>query len=303
MRSISIGTQLMPPSENAILMFGKRVGTRAHSQSAAVTSAFTGNRLVYSSSGAPGERAAVHDDDPLCRHTTVSVSSHARRNGSQWSVCIDGSCEVDRVLGEADGLEAARRVGADVGGRDLGIVQPGELQRDDAVGVRPGPLVDVPVVPRAQRGEPELLVLALGEDRAREPGDERREAQRRVDAVEVHVGDARLDVVATAAHLVEARRLHAPLGLGPAGDRVEPDLRVEAVFVDPRLAPVVERDDAAARASGRCRGHAPLEEVGRFDEVIVDRDDRVVPRARGSGSGSSVAVTRTSLPSPCVQNA
>ena len=31
----------------------------------------------------PGERAAVHDDDPLCRQTTVSVSSHARRNGSQ----------------------------------------------------------------------------------------------------------------------------------------------------------------------------------------------------------------------------
>ena len=32
---------------------------------------------------APGERAAVHDDDPLCRQMTVCVSSHARRNGSQ----------------------------------------------------------------------------------------------------------------------------------------------------------------------------------------------------------------------------
>src|SRR6476620_7300074 len=91
MRSISIGTQLMPPSENAILMFGKRVGICAHNQSAAVTNAFTGNRLVYSSSGAPGERAAVHDDEPLWRQMTVSVSSHARRNGSQWSVWTDGS--------------------------------------------------------------------------------------------------------------------------------------------------------------------------------------------------------------------
>ena len=84
MRSISIGTQPMPPSENAMLdARGSASGSRAHSQSAAVTSAFTGNRLVYSSSGAPGERAAVHDDEPLCRQTTVSVSSHARRNGSQ----------------------------------------------------------------------------------------------------------------------------------------------------------------------------------------------------------------------------
>ena len=83
MRSMSIGTQLMPPSENAILMSGKRVGTRAHSQSAAVTSALTGNRLVYSASGAPGERAAVHEDDPLCRQSTVSVSAHTRSTGSQ----------------------------------------------------------------------------------------------------------------------------------------------------------------------------------------------------------------------------
>src|SRR5947207_9078191 len=90
MRSMSIGTQLMPPSENATLMFGKRVGIRAQSQSAAVTSAFTGNRLVYSSSGAPGERAAVHDDEPLWRQTTVSVSSHARRKGSQYVSIIAG---------------------------------------------------------------------------------------------------------------------------------------------------------------------------------------------------------------------
>src|SRR3954470_2123835 len=91
MRSISIGTQLIPPSENAILSFGKRVGTCAQSQSAAVTSALTGKRLVYNASGAPGDRAAVHDDEPLCRQTTVSVSSHARSNGSQCGSIIGGS--------------------------------------------------------------------------------------------------------------------------------------------------------------------------------------------------------------------
>jgi hypothetical protein len=34
MRSSSIGTQPIPPSESAILMFGNRVGTAAYSQSA-----------------------------------------------------------------------------------------------------------------------------------------------------------------------------------------------------------------------------------------------------------------------------
>src|SRR3974377_1885404 len=62
MRAINMGPQLRPPSENAILMSGNRVGTCAQSQSAAVTSAFTGNRLVYSSTGAPGEAGAGHDD-------------------------------------------------------------------------------------------------------------------------------------------------------------------------------------------------------------------------------------------------
>ena len=88
---MSMGTHPMPPSENATLISGNRVGMPAHNQSAAVTSAFTGKSDVYSSSGAPGERAAVQLDEPLWRHTTVSVSSQARRNGSQWVVCMDGS--------------------------------------------------------------------------------------------------------------------------------------------------------------------------------------------------------------------
>ena len=67
--------------------------------------------------------------------------------------------------------------------------------------------------------------------------------------------------------------------LGRPGDRVEPDLRVEVVLVDPRLAAVVERDDAR-RAILQRRGQAALEAVRGFDEVIVDRDDRVVADAR-----------------------
>jgi len=88
--------------------------------------------------------------------------------------------------------------------------------------MRPGPLLDVPVVPGPERGQAEIGVGALGEDRAREAGDERREAERREHAVEIHVGDAGLDVVATAPHLVEARGLHAPLGFGRPATALSP---------------------------------------------------------------------------------
>ena len=127
-----------------------------------------GTGVVYSSSGAPGERAAVHDDEPLCRHTTVSVSSHARRNGSQWSVCIDGSRRSTGFSGKLTALKprsALRRTSA---AAISGSSQPRELQRDDAVGVRAGPLLDVPVVPRAQRRR----------DRARDPCSWRRSCPR-----------------------------------------------------------------------------------------------------------------------------
>ena len=109
----------------------------------------------------------------------------------------------------------------------------------------------------AQAGEAELLVVAVGEDRAREAGDERREAQRRVDAVEVHVADASLDVPAAAPHLVEAGGLHAPLRLRPARDRVQPDLRVEAVFVHPGLAALVGRDHAGRAFAQIASGTRP----------------------------------------------
>src|SRR5436190_4766182 len=88
---------------------------RAHSQSAAAAIAFTENSDVYSSSGAPGERAAVHDDEPLWRQMTVWVSSHARRNGSQWSVWTDGSLRSTGFSGKLTALKprsALRRTSA-----------------------------------------------------------------------------------------------------------------------------------------------------------------------------------------------
>ena len=43
--------------------------------------------------GASGDVAGIRDDEPMCMHTTVPVSSQARKNGSQWRPlsCTDGS--------------------------------------------------------------------------------------------------------------------------------------------------------------------------------------------------------------------
>ena len=134
--------------------------------------------------------------------------------------------------------------------------------------------------------ETELGILALREDRAREAGDQRREAQRCVDAVEVHVGDARVDVVAAAAHLVEARRLHAPLVLRPADDGVEPDLRVEAVLVDPGLACRRRASTTCGARSASASGTRPSNRSAgsmRWSSTEM----RMCCRSRGVGSGSS----------------
>ena len=42
--------------------------------------------VIITSTGASSDVTEIVDDEPMCRHTTVPVSSHARQNGSQWSV-------------------------------------------------------------------------------------------------------------------------------------------------------------------------------------------------------------------------
>ena len=80
-----------------------------------------------------------------------------------------------------------------------------------------------------------MVVGELLEPLAGEAGQERREAHRRVDAVEVHVGDARGDVPRAAAHLVETRGLEAVLGDRTADDRVEADVGQLVALEEPRL--------------------------------------------------------------------
>ncbi len=183
-------------------------------------------------------------------------------------------------LRERGGAEASLGVAPDLLGRDRGIAQVRDLVRDEPTRVRAAPGFEVPVVVRADRRERELVVVRPQRQAlAHEAGKERREAQGHVDAVDVHVADARVDVPRAAPHLVETRRLESVLARRPSDHRVEADVRQRLVLPDPGLAAVVGRDDVRLRI-GVPRGKPSRERVGRFDDVIVDRDDSIHALAR-----------------------
>jgi hypothetical protein len=118
-----------------------------------------------------------------------------------------------------------------------------------------------------------LLVLAFEEDRAAEPR-ERREAQHGTDAVDVHVSDAGLGVITARDHVVVADRLQPVLLRLLTGDRVEPDVRVGTVLVQPglhRRQPVAARNLDDSRAGVEVLRRQPVRpHLGMLDQVIVD---------------------------------
>src|SRR5436309_15093762 len=69
-RSRTIGTQPMPPSDMAILMFGNRIGTNDHSHSRAEASPHAGNITVRCSTGASADMVDCHSPVPVCRELT-----------------------------------------------------------------------------------------------------------------------------------------------------------------------------------------------------------------------------------------
>ena len=186
-----------------------------------------------------------------------------------------------RVLAERDGVEATLGVLADHLRAEFGVQQPGQLARNDPAGIRPGPHVEVPVVPGAHRGQRQVAILGhLLQSLAGEARQERGKVQRRVDAVEVHVLDALVDIPGAPAHFVEADRFEAVLRHRPTDDGVEADIRQLLIVVDPGLAAVVGVDDFR-RAVGEPLRQTAGERVRRFDDVIVDRDQRVAARRPG----------------------
>jgi hypothetical protein len=76
-----------------------------------------------------------------------------------------------------------------------------------------------------------------------------------------------------------ADRLHAPVAPRLTCHGIRRRLGDELALVDPRLGDVVELDDLR-RTFFELGGEAAVEHVTRFDEVIIDRDDRVTHLSR-----------------------
>ena len=122
-----------------------------------------------SSNGGSGEGSGAHDEAPVCRHTTVAVSSQAAKKGSHCAAEDGGEAELRRELGEADRLEAACRVAPHLGRGHRDVGQPGQLQRDDALGVGAGPHLQVPVVEGAQAGQAQRRIAGPRETAPQKP--------------------------------------------------------------------------------------------------------------------------------------
>ena len=180
--------------------------------------------------------------------------------------------ELGRELGETHRLEAPCRVGPHFRRGQRDVLEPGQLEGDDAFGVGSRPRLEVPVVEGAQAGQSELGILSPRVDGTAETRHQRREAQSGPDPGPVHVLNSGLDVEAARPHFVEARRLHAPLVAGAADHGVQADVGVAVALEDPGLGAVVLLDHPGGGV-GQGGGQTTLEEIRRLDEVVVDRND------------------------------
>src|SRR5690242_3426153 len=83
-------THPMPPSDKQIRMSGNRTGTFEYSQSTALYIPYAPNSAAGISGGASADVVGDVPEDPTCRHSTVPVSAHAAKSGSQWPEWIVG---------------------------------------------------------------------------------------------------------------------------------------------------------------------------------------------------------------------
>ncbi len=208
----------------------------------------------------------------------MSVSTQAWMIGSQWSRCHRSgspiSCGRSGIEMPVKPRSALRWISATAASGSLRNAMPSGMMR---VGCARYHSSYSQSFQRADARLAELGVIGVEEHAAAEAGDHRREVHRRPHAVDVHVAYAGVDVVATGPHLVEAERLLLLRGF-PAGDRVHPDLGELLVLELPDLETVAVRD--SRRAVLEVRGEASLEGVRRLDDVVVDRDHRVLHLTR-----------------------
>ena len=257
----------MPPSESATRRRGKLVKDRREQQ-------VDGRELrVHPEEGDGHGKVGIGCDGGSAAAAEVQAERHVGGLGGGEEgvpvVAVErGQSEPVRCLGEGDRLGALGGCALHLGDRCRHVPEGNHHHGDEAIRRRRAPLVEDEVVPGHHARSGELLVLGREERPAGEPG-KRWEAHLGVDAVEVHVGQAGSDVVATREHLVEADRVDAEvLGFLPRHG-IEPNGGDGAALEAPRLRPTVELDDV--RSSLEVLGGQAIEPHPLvFDHMVID---------------------------------
>ena len=201
--------------------------------------------------------------------------------------------DVVRALRQRDGAEAAFGVAPDLGGADLGIGEPRDAHRDDAVGVRAATTRRT-----SSRSTPGSTARpSSGSEhceytRPQKPVIMRREVHRRPHAVDVHVVHAGVDVPAARAHLVEAERLDLHRLGPPADDRVHARPGCRSGRRTPRPRGPTRLTTTAGARSCSAGGSRPSNMSGgstrwSSTEMIV------ASTSRGTGSGRNRSSARS----------
>ena len=198
--------------------------------------------------------------------------------------------EIGRDLREAHGVDAASGVPTHLLGGEVRVPQRHDDQWDEAAVGSSAPLLDLVVVVGLHTQQRQLLVRGLREGLATEAG-EGREAERRLNVVDVHVLEALLLGVRPWTHVLIRDTCHGHLVSRHTDGRVDPQQRSLQLLVEPpvgrRRASTLVHGELATLVgdvghvlpddprADICvlRGKPRGPEVGGLDDVVVDGND------------------------------
>ena len=217
-----------------MINLGKRVKTPDSSQSTSEKQEFAKVSVEPTAAGASFDVDGICEDDPMCMLIETLHSSQAAKNGSQnlSLSCTDGSPRRGGNSEKQTARTPERGDPADLVGGQLRVPQWHDHQRDQSPAGRLRPFLDLEVVVGLDAGQRDVLVLGLVERLAAE-ARERREAQRGLDPVLVHVGEPLGDAPRALAHLVVVDQSQVDVVAVVADRSVEAHQRPAQILVHP----------------------------------------------------------------------
>ena len=185
-----------------------------------------------------------------------------------------GKTALGGVVVEGDGVAALVGQPLDFSGGLLHVPERQTATRNEPARIGSTPFVDMPIIISAQMDQRLLLVLGQGEQAAVDAG-EAGEIERCGNAVDIHVADTGMDVIAAGPQLLERGRLEAIFLARAANHGVEGHGLDLLTLVFPVIA-AVPTNLQLGRAGQRSAGKVLIKDVSGFGDVIIDTDDHHV---------------------------